>query len=73
MLTSTQALMVKFGHIKLGKWQCSIYRPAKNFWKKSRDQDDKIIDQLNLSKSFPQCKFEVHIMSGSFQLVYSNQ
>ena len=43
----------------LAKGQCEIYKPKYIFRKRHRDQVEKIIvDQLHLSKSFPQYKFK---------------
>ena len=40
-----------------------------HIYKRSRDHVDKITDQLHLSVCIPQCKFQIHVMSGNVQVV----
>ena len=49
--TFPQAIKLTFERNKFGKGQCTIYRLEYSFRKKSRNQVDKIIDQLYLSKT----------------------
>ena len=49
-----------FGRNKSGKGAAKNFKTRIYFRKMSRDQVDKIIDQLQLSKSIP--KFQIHIM-----------
>ena len=49
-----------FGRNKFGKRVAKNFKTRICFQKMSRDQVDKIIDQLQLSKSIP--KFQIHIM-----------
>ena len=56
-----KAIKLTFGRNKFGKRTVQNLLTRKYFWKKSRDQIDKIIDRLYLQKA-SQCKFQIYIM-----------
>ena len=58
MLTFKQAIKLTFGRNKFSKRTMQNSQSRKNFQKNPRDQVDKIIDQLHLSKSIPNVSFK---------------
>ena len=55
--TSTQAIMLTFGHNTFGKRTVCNLQTRIQFNKTSRYRLDKIVDQLFLSKSIPNVRF----------------
>ena len=63
MSTLKQAIKLTFGRNKFFKRAVQKFTDQNTFFKKSRDQVDKTIDQFHVSKKYPQCMFQIHIMS----------
>ena len=53
MLTYKQTIILTFGRNKFSKRTLQNLETRAHFWEKSRDQIDKMIAQLHLSKSIP--------------------
>ena len=66
--SSTQAIKFKFGRNEFSKRTAAIYRQDVFIVTISRNQVDKIIGQLHLSKRIPNVSFELscHVMSGNW-------